>query len=93
MKKCVLDAQKTCDNCGLCDRCDLDPSKICDNCFKCLDGDRREYAKIEITDVLPHAGDGQPEDSLPLELEWNAADFRGRPDVVTLYGVRGRRKL
>lgn len=38
-KKCVLQIDKTCINCGKCDLCDLDEKKICDNCMKCVIGD------------------------------------------------------
>lgn len=34
---CVLVDNKSCTDCGECDRCDLDPSKICDNCGACID--------------------------------------------------------
>ena len=52
MKRCVLQADKICNDCGVCDdRCELDPSKICDNCFRCLDGDDRAFAQIPIAGV------------------------------------------
>ena len=35
-KKCVLDENKICDDCGECNYCDLNPFKICDNCGKCI---------------------------------------------------------
>ena len=35
-RRCLLDENKICDDCGECDRCDLDPTKICDNCCKCI---------------------------------------------------------
>ena len=35
-KVCVLNPEKTCDDCGECERCDLDPSKRCDNCMRCI---------------------------------------------------------
>ena len=52
MKRCVLQADKVCNDCGACDdRCELDPNKICDNCFRCLDEDTRAYAEIPISGV------------------------------------------
>lgn len=51
MKKCVLNEQKPCTNCGECDVCDLDPAKKCDNCGKCIGFDADSRA-IEIDDVI-----------------------------------------
>lgn len=49
-KKCVLDEEKICDECGECDYCDLNPFKRCDNCGKCIDsGD--EYREIKIDEI------------------------------------------
>ena len=53
MKRCVLHADKVCNDCGECDdRCELDPQKICDNCFKCLEADTRHYAEMPIAGVF-----------------------------------------
>ncbi len=53
MKRCILQADKVCNDCGECDdRCELDPTKICDNCFRCLDEDTRAFAEIPITGVF-----------------------------------------
>ncbi|MDP3447870.1 MAG: hypothetical protein Q8S22_07410 [Eubacteriales bacterium] len=52
MKRCILQADKVCNDCGACDeRCELDPNKICDNCFRCLDQDARAFAEISISGV------------------------------------------
>lgn len=52
MKKCILNENKICNNCGDCDdRCSLDPRKVCDNCFKCLDSLEQDYAEIKIDGV------------------------------------------
>lgn len=52
MKQCVLQPDKTCNECGECDdRCILDPNKICDNCFLCLDGDKKPFAEIPVSGV------------------------------------------
>lgn len=50
-KKCVLDEEKLCIDCGECDKCDLDPDKICDNCGKCIGMDADSRA-IGIDDVI-----------------------------------------
>lgn len=50
-KKCILDDNKICDECGECNYCDLNPFKICDNCGKCIDGDE-EYRELKIDDVM-----------------------------------------
>lgn len=53
MKRCVLHAEKICNDCGECDdRCELDPQKICDNCFRCLESDARPFAEIPISGVF-----------------------------------------
>ncbi len=50
MKKCVLDLNKTCDNCGKCNYCDLDPNKICDNCMKCVTNGQ-DFISVKIDEV------------------------------------------
>lgn len=53
MKRCILYAEKFCNDCGECDdRCELDPQKICDNCFRCLETDARPYLDIPISGVF-----------------------------------------
>lgn len=49
-KKCVLDENKFCDDCGECDYCDLNPFKICDNCGKCI-GLNEEYRELKIDEI------------------------------------------
>lgn len=51
VKKCILDENKICDECGECDFCDLNPFKRCDNCGKCLELDK-EYRELKIDDVI-----------------------------------------
>lgn len=51
MRKCVLDEDKTCIECGECNLCDLDKNKICDNCCKCIESDK-EYEEIKIDKIL-----------------------------------------
>ena len=49
-KRCVLDENKICNECGECQKCDLDPEKICDNCMKCVNSGA-DYSAIEIDAV------------------------------------------
>ena len=56
-KRCVLDENKICDDCGECDRCDLDPNKICDNCMKCLNLDGADYNEILIDAIIENESD------------------------------------
>ncbi len=49
-KKCILDEEKICDECGECDYCDLNPFKKCDNCGKCIDSSD-EYREIKIDGI------------------------------------------
>ena len=51
VKKCVLDENKICDDCGECNYCDLNPFKICDNCGKCI-GMNEEYREIKIDEIM-----------------------------------------
>ena len=50
-KKCLLDEQKICVECGECTRCDIDPEKLCDNCMKCLQSGA-DYSAIEIDEIF-----------------------------------------
>ncbi len=50
VKKCVLDEDKICDECGECDYCDLNPFKKCDNCGKCIDSSD-EYRELKIDEI------------------------------------------
>lgn len=50
-KKCVLDENKLCDDCGECDYCDLNPFKRCDNCGRCIGSDE-EYRELKIDDIV-----------------------------------------
>ncbi len=52
MKKCVIDDNKICDECGECDFCDLNPFKRCDNCGRCIDDDKAAYRELKIDDVV-----------------------------------------
>lgn len=48
LRKCILDPEKTCIECGDCNMCDLDPGKICDNCCQCLNETDEDFETIEI---------------------------------------------
>lgn len=50
-KRCVLDEEKMCDDCGDCLRCDLNPDKICDNCMECVRSSA-DYNAIEVDEIL-----------------------------------------
>ena len=52
MRKCILDEERNCMECGRCDYCDLDPEKICDNCCKCIEKDA-DYSSIMIERIVP----------------------------------------
>ncbi len=49
-KRCLLDEEKVCNECGECARCDLDPNKQCDNCMKCV-RPSADYTAIEVDEV------------------------------------------
>ena len=51
VKKCILNEEKICDECGECDFCDLNPFNRCDNCGKCIDSSD-EYRELMIDDVI-----------------------------------------
>ncbi len=48
---CILNKNKTCDNCGECLKCEFDSNKICDNCMKCLNFDK-SFATIKIEEII-----------------------------------------
>lgn len=50
MKRCELDPEKICDDCGECDICDLDPKKICDNCCRCLG--EPDYSGVTVDEII-----------------------------------------
>lgn len=50
-KMCMLEENKTCDNCCECDVCDIDPGKVCDNCAKCLESERG-YRTLTVKDLI-----------------------------------------
>lgn len=69
MKRCVLQSDKVCNECGTCDdRCELDPNKICDNCFRCLDEGMEAFAQIPIAGVYLD-DDFSPENLVEISLE------------------------
>lgn len=62
-KRCILDPEKMCTECGECNLCDLDPTKVCDNCGKCigLDGSL-EYRALKVDGIIGE--DMDPDDYL-----------------------------
>jgi len=90
MALCILDRQKVCNHCGICDdRCELDPRKVCDNCFRCLEMDTRDYAEIEITDILTEVDESAFE-SASLAVDWS--NYMPSYHARTLHGVKGTYK-
>ena len=64
-KRCVLNPNKICDDCGECDdRCELDPTKICDNCMKCVYKPDADYLEIQIDKIFTEALSKEDEESL-----------------------------
>ena len=103
MKRCILQSDKVCNDCGTCDdRCELDPTKVCDNCFRCLDQDTRAYAEIPISGVYL-ADDFTPErveedateseESFVPDLcdDWKAEEPVEAKTLPMTYGARVRR--
>ncbi|NLI54032.1 MAG: hypothetical protein GX417_06835 [Clostridiales bacterium] len=103
MKRCVLHADKVCNDCGECDdRCELDPQKICDNCFRCLEADTRAFAEIPISGVFfgddfsPEREDGVPVDFeegyvLDSDESWKGDGLLRIRTLPMTYGARVRR--
>lgn len=88
MKFCVFDEKMTCNLCGGCDdRCEIDPYKVCDNCFLCLETDTRDFAEIQITDILTEV-DASAFELAPLAVDWPSAKVHAR----TMQGVKGSYK-
>ncbi|MFZ7120466.1 MAG: hypothetical protein ACOWWH_05905 [Eubacteriaceae bacterium] len=50
IKKCLLNENKICNDCGQCLLCDLDKNKVCNNCGACLENNN-EYSVIRIDNV------------------------------------------
>ena len=105
MKRCVLHAEKVCNECGECDdRCELDPQKICDNCFRCLDSNTRPFAEIPISGVFfddDFSSEREEEDySINLEdgfvpdadSSWKDGPFLEKKTLPLAYASRAKRK-
>jgi hypothetical protein len=104
LKRCVLQADKVCNDCGTCDdRCELDPNKICDNCFRCLDEGIEAFAQIPISgvflddDFVPEQ-EAEPEEDDPddgfvpdLYDDWKDEDIVHAQTLPMTYGARVRR--
>lgn len=103
MKRCVLQSDKVCNDCGTCDdRCELDPNKICDNCFRCLDEGMDAFAKIPISGVfLDDEYTPERKDSVKVDLEdgfvpdlyddWKDGEIVQAKTLPMTFGVRVRR--
>lgn len=57
IKKCILNSNKICDNCGECDKCDLDSSKICDNCGRCMEMENSDARAVKIDEIIDDLDD------------------------------------
>ena len=103
MKRCILQSDKVCNDCGACDdRCELDPNKICDNCFRCLDEDMPAFAEIPISGVFfdddfteerEEAISTDDEDGLEPDLfdEWKNETIVDAKTLPMAFGERVRR--
>lgn len=100
MKRCILQSDKVCNDCGTCDdRCELDPNKICDNCFRCLDEGTEAYAQIPISgvflddDFVPEREeeeDVDPEDGFVPDIsdDWKEEELVQAKTLPMTYGAR-----
>ncbi|KAJ52525.1 hypothetical protein BD780_001842 [Clostridium tetanomorphum] len=50
-KYCILNNNKSCNDCGECDICDLDKNKKCTNCGNCLNGSF-DMRGVKIDEIL-----------------------------------------
>lgn len=75
-KRCVLDEERLCVDCGECMTCDLDPEKLCDNCMRCVEKSGADYLAIEIDEVIS----GTSEDANP-EFSVRKAASGGKPSA------------
>jgi hypothetical protein len=64
-KRCDLDDEKFCVDCGECLMCDLDPEKRCDNCMECVKKSDADYATIEIDEVIADTSPKSPDSFAP----------------------------
>jgi hypothetical protein len=105
MKRCILQADKVCNDCGACDdRCELDPAKICDNCFRCLDEGIEAFAQIPISgvflddDFVPER-EGEEQEEVDLDDgfipdlydDWKDEEIVHAKTLPMTFGVRVRR--
>jgi hypothetical protein len=83
-KRCFLDEEKLCVDCGQCMMCDLDPEKLCDNCMRCVKKSDADYLAIEIDEVIDGTSpdDVQPNRS-PAKPSAAKAIRPGKPGKTT----------
>lgn len=67
-KRCILDEDKLCNDCGECNVCDLDPNKICDNCMKCLQTGA-DYTAVEIDEIIDDGAAAEDFEQLRRDLQ------------------------
>jgi hypothetical protein len=63
VRKCLLEPEKNCNDCGECEVCDLDENKICDNCCRCLED--ADYNGVEVTEIILPRKTGNKQRSKP----------------------------
>ncbi|MDP4145683.1 MAG: hypothetical protein Q8936_14555 [Bacillota bacterium] len=68
---CIFNSNKTCNDCGECDRCDLKPDKTCNNCGKCLELQGIDTKSIKIDAII---SDPEEAEKLKDEIEYELDD-------------------
>jgi hypothetical protein len=79
--KCIFDLNKTCDDCGECDRCDLDKNKTCDNCGKCLDMDKSDMRAVRVDEVVDDLDEVQEYEDVDEIEDLNQGSEEGDSDI------------
>lgn len=51
-KYCIFNSNKSCDNCGECEKCDLNRNKMCNNCGKCLEMEGFDMKAVKIDSII-----------------------------------------
>ena len=76
-KRCILDEERLCVDCGECLMCDLDPNKHCDNCMRCVKKTNADYLAIEIDEVFSGT-EPDVEETPPARLAESEKESRPR---------------
>ncbi|WP_027623495.1 hypothetical protein [Clostridium lundense] len=78
-KHCIMDINKSCDDCGECDICDLNKNKKCDNCGKCLQ-DSFDMRGIKIDSIIDDEDENNS--SLTENIEKNENENNSQCEFV-----------